>query len=80
LFSSNSEFKKDAILSAWDGGIIKGLLKGLQEAAAAQPDTRGASNGRKYGIAPESLSGAFDTALTAAQEGGMRFSGRSGMK
>jgi hypothetical protein len=32
-------------------GIIKGLLKGLREAAAARPDTRGASNGRKYGIA-----------------------------
>jgi hypothetical protein len=31
-------------------GIIKGLLKGLQQAAGAQPDTRGASNGRKYGI------------------------------
>jgi hypothetical protein len=31
-------------------GIIKGLLKGLHEAAAAQPDTRGASDGREYGI------------------------------
>jgi hypothetical protein len=108
-------------------GIIKGLLKGLHEAAAAQPDTRAASNGRKYGIAdfilsafavfycqhpstlhfqqemerkhkrsnlqalfgveqipgadqirniadgtaPEGLSGAFDHALTVAQEQGM---------
>jgi hypothetical protein len=37
-------------------GIIKGLLRGLQEAAAAQPDTRGAGNGRKYGIADFILS------------------------
>jgi hypothetical protein len=31
--------------------IMKGLLRGLQEAAAAQQDKRGADNGRKYGIA-----------------------------
>jgi hypothetical protein len=35
---------------------MKGLLRGLQEAAAAQPDTRGASIGRKYGIADFILS------------------------
>jgi hypothetical protein len=108
-------------------GIIKGLLKGLHKAAAAQPDTRGASNSQKYGItdfilsafavfygqhpsmlhfqqemerkhkrsnlqtlfgvkqipgvdhirkivdgiAPEGLSGAFDTALMVAQEQGV---------
>ena len=37
-------------------GIIKGLQRGLQEAAAAQPDKRGASNGRKDGIADFILS------------------------
>jgi hypothetical protein len=37
-------------------GIIKGLLRGLHEAAAAQPDTRGTSTGRKYGISDFILS------------------------
>jgi hypothetical protein len=40
-------------------GIIKGLLRGLQEAAAAQPDKRDAGNGRKYGIADFILSGLY---------------------
>jgi hypothetical protein len=39
-------------------GIIKRLLDGLKDTAAGLPDKRGASNGRKYGIADFVL-GAF---------------------
>jgi hypothetical protein len=39
-------------------GITKRLLDGLKDTAAGLPDKRGASNGRKYGIADFVL-GAF---------------------
>jgi hypothetical protein len=49
----NQQFRiqKRSYIIRMRGGIIKGLLKGLHEAAAAQPDTRGANNSRKYNIA-----------------------------
>jgi hypothetical protein len=39
-------------------GITKRLLDGLKDEAAGLPDKRGASNGRKYGIA-DFIPGAF---------------------